>query len=161
MPTARKWLLAAAVNEKLYAVGGDVSARLETATVERYAAGSWTTVAPLPTARFQLCGGVLDGYIYAVGGAIGNNELPVADVERYNPASDTWAAVAPLPEARKQAACAVSGGRLWVSGGVTGSGVDAARDNVLLRYDPDKDLWASVSTIPGEGRSAHASAAWG
>ena len=51
MPTARMWMDAAVVKNKLYVIGGR-----ELATVEVYdpATNKWTTKRPMPTAREQL-----------------------------------------------------------------------------------------------------------
>src|SRR3989442_597350 len=73
LPTARHRLAVGVVNGILYAVGG--SGNLGNppavlATVEEYdpATNSWTTRASMPTARFDLAVGVVNGILYAVGG---------------------------------------------------------------------------------------------
>ena len=83
MPTARSYPAAAAVNDKIYAIGGFGVASL--ATVEEYdpATNTWTAKAAMPTARSGLAAAAVYNKIYAIGGA-GVGYL--ATVEEYEPA---------------------------------------------------------------------------
>src|ERR1700680_348893 len=51
--------------------------------------GHWTTKAPMPTPRYFLASGVVNGKLYAIGGVTTGN-IPVSAVEAYDPATDTW-----------------------------------------------------------------------
>ena len=81
--------------------------------------GTWTTLAPMPTARQEVAAAALDGRVFVIGG-FGENADPVAVVEAYDPATDRWETRAPLPAPTHHAAAAVVGGRLFVVGGFTG-----------------------------------------
>src|SRR6267378_3458584 len=61
--------------------------------------GSWTTKAPMPTARDGLGVAAVNGMLYAVGG-FNSSGLPVATLEAYDPTTNTWTAKAPMPTAR-------------------------------------------------------------
>ncbi len=83
MPTAREQLAAAAVNGKIYAIGGfDGGVRL--ATVEEYdpLTNSWATIATMPTARRLLAAAEANGKIYAIGGNDASN-TSLATVEEF------------------------------------------------------------------------------
>jgi len=69
MRTARYGLAAAAINGKIYAIGG-FDGRNYLNTVEVYDPGSnsWSTAASMPTARSSLAAADASGLIYAVGG---------------------------------------------------------------------------------------------
>src|SRR5690242_15221774 len=60
--------------------------------------GSWTTKASMPTSRYGLSVGVVNGILYAIGGDTING--PSNTVEAYDPATDTWSAKASMPTAR-------------------------------------------------------------
>src|SRR5437667_37308 len=78
--------------------------------------GSWTTKAPMPTARCGAAGAAVGGLLYVVGG---NGS---ATVEAYDPATDTWTTKAPMSTGRGalgNGAAAVNG-ILYVLGGDNG-----------------------------------------
>jgi hypothetical protein len=79
--------------------------------------GTWTTKAPMPTARVYLgLAAASNGKLYAVGGE--NGGLLLATVEEYNPATNTWATKAPMPTARAGLGFAAAGnGKLYAVGG--------------------------------------------
>lgn len=87
MPTARENLVAGAVDGILYAIGGWNSAQIgqsELHTIEAYdpATNSWSTRAPMPTARRNLAAGVVNGAIVCAGGYAGSNSLAVTEAYR-------------------------------------------------------------------------------
>ncbi len=51
--------------------------------------GTWATKASMPTPRFGVGAGVVNGILYAVGGS-NSSSLALGTVEAYNPATDTW-----------------------------------------------------------------------
>src|SRR5258706_11228178 len=78
--------------------------------------GPWTTKAPMPTRRWGLASGVVNGVLYALGGG-GSETGIVATVEAYDPASDTWTTKASIPTARARVAVGVVDGVLYAIGG--------------------------------------------
>ena len=70
MPSPRFGLAAAAIDGKLYAVGGFNLSGFWLNTLEVYdpATNTWTTKASMPTSRRELAAGVINGKLYAVGG---------------------------------------------------------------------------------------------
>jgi hypothetical protein len=47
--------------------------------------GTWTTEAPMPTARAYLAVGIVKGTLYAVGGCCDTRYRPLNTVEAFNP----------------------------------------------------------------------------
>ena len=160
MPTARGGLAAATVNGMIYAVGGRVAApdpvlasivggpftilprslpgTVAINTVERYdpATDSWSTVAPMPTARAHLAAGVINGILYAVGGQDGGTEIGA--LEAYDPATGAWTARAPMPTPREGLAVAVLNGKLYAIGGI----LLYREADIVEVYDPATNTWA-------------------
>jgi hypothetical protein len=83
MSTARWGLAAAAVDGKIYAIGGWDGGYLR--TVEEYdpKTDKWRMLAAMPTARAYLAAAAVDGKIYAIGGHDGSKYLNT--VEEYIP----------------------------------------------------------------------------
>ena len=76
------------LNGKIYAIGGArVWPGQAVSTVEEYdpATDTWTTKAPMPTARRSLSTSVVNGKIYAIGGKEATTGVAVARVEEYDP----------------------------------------------------------------------------
>ena len=87
-----------------------------TAPVDIGTPGTWSTHAPMPTARQEVAVAVLGDRVVVMGG-FGERGAPVATVEAYHPATDTWQTLAPLPVGVHHPAAAVVDDRLFVLGG--------------------------------------------
>ena len=68
----------------------------------------------MPTARGWLAAGVVNGILYAVGGA---NNGPLNRVEAYDPVTNTWTRKTNMPTARFWSAVGVIHGILYSVGG--------------------------------------------
>ena len=110
LPFARFGLAAAAMNGKVYAFGGcstsevcpsDPSGELATAAVDEFdpAMNTWSSKAPMPTARSGVAAAAVSEKIYVFGGVNGTGVL--ATVEEYTPATNTWATKAPMSTPRR------------------------------------------------------------
>ena len=146
MPTARAGLGAARVGEAIFAIGGRTSGAGpcsggELATVERFdiASGTWSTVAPLPSARSDLAAKTKGGKIYVFGGCAGGVFL--GDVDVYDPNTDTWStAPADLPTPRAAMyAVGKKGGTIFVIGGFAGGAALGVNEG----YKVSKDSWST------------------
>jgi N-acetylneuraminic acid mutarotase len=127
MPTPRSHMAAAAVNGKIYLIGGRlasmaVSNGSTTDIVEEYdpATDRWGFLKTrMPTPRDSSLAAVYQGRIYVVGGqsitAISNSVSRA--LEAYDPANNTWIPLPNLPVARHGLGGAVIGSRFHVVGG--------------------------------------------
>ena len=121
-------------------------------SVERYdpLTNSWTTVAPMSTARERHAVAVLDGKLYACGGwkhrvdLIVNANTALTSVERYDPDTNTWETVAPMKTARSESSAAVLDGKLYVAGGQSELFDMSATLSTVERYDPSANVWEEV-----------------
>ncbi len=105
--------------------------------------GTWTTRAPMPTARKEISNATvsLDNKIYVVGGIASNGTISNV-LEIYNPVSDTWATGAPLPIAVWRSYASALNGKLYVFGGYTStSGFPFNPIHRVFEYDPTADSW--------------------
>ncbi len=126
--------------------GGGVSAK----------GGKWSVKAPIPTPRYGLAVGVVNGVLYAVGGDRGRGPA-VTDryltlVEAYNPATNSWTTKAPMPTGRWGLAVGVVKGTLFAVGGVGRPPPGLRQMSVVLStveaYDPITNSWATKAPMP-------------
>ena len=153
MPTARCYMIACAVNGKIYVIGGMTSVAAACSMVEVYdpVSDKWTKRDGMPIARFCLAGAVVKGRIYAIGGATdrvlqGNNVLEICTlaVEEYDPISNKWTEKADMPTARFGFAAVEVNSKIYCIGG---------RDNdnifsIVEEYDPTLDKWTKKADMP-------------
>ncbi len=146
MPTARASLAGAAVNGKIYAMGGFSVDALT--IVEEYdpMMDTWTAKTPMPEAHAGFVAVSVNGKIYTIGGQNGGGE-PIA-VEEYDPATDTWTPKAPMLRGRTSLAAVSVNGKIYAIGG---SGYETA----VEEYDPATDTWTEKASMPtGRGSPA-------
>lgn len=111
---------------------------------ETFAQGTWTTEAPMQTARNLPVAEVVNGILYVAGGH--NGSAGVASLEGYNPATNTWSSLAPMPSNRWGSVAGVINGQLYVVGGWGGG--SCCPNNNLWVYDPPTNLWSSRTSPP-------------
>jgi hypothetical protein len=145
MPTARAGFGAAVSAGRIHAIGGFNSGGVLT-THETYepATNTWSTAAPMPTARgFVAVASAPDGLVYAIGGG---GKSPLATVEAYDPVADAWTARAPMPTARGGLAVVMGpDGLIYAIAGLTAS---AGVCPIVETYDPATDAWNTAPPIP-------------
>ncbi len=99
MPTSRSEIAAAALDGRIYAVGG-IAQWGTTALLEAYdpATDIWQELAPLPTAVHHMAAAAAGGRVLVTGGYadIRFSELS-AQVWAYDPAAEAWSRVADMP----------------------------------------------------------------
>jgi N-acetylneuraminic acid mutarotase len=119
--------------------------------VEEYdpATDTWTTKADMPTARFGLSTSVVNGKIYAFGGARNCVESAFSTVEEYDPATDTWTTKADMPTARLYLSTSAVNGKIYAIGG-TGLACQGTGGPLwtVEEYDPATDTWATKAHMP-------------
>jgi N-acetylneuraminic acid mutarotase len=157
LPTPRNEVAAAAVNGKIYVLGGSVSAsgnwRLTRNEEYDPATDKWRSRAPLPSGASHMALAVLDGKIYAIGGFVGQDHKGAVDrVFEYDTKSDAWRALAPLSTPRGSISAAVLEGRIHAIGGrVTTQEGDWHTNGVVAThevYDPATDKWNEATPLP-------------
>ena len=143
MPTPRNHTTAAAVNGKIYVIGGRVGAAFiglasDISVVEEYdpATDKWSAPrSRMPTARSAIASGAINGRIYVAGGEFQDPHMMATfrAVEAYDPASDSWSIMPSMPVSRHGLAAGVIGNRLILVGGdvqSSGTGVEVSASEV-------------------------------
>lgn len=114
-------------------------------TVQLFAQdGTWTTKTSSPSPRRNVGVAVLNGMVYAVGGAPPGSTSSIATLEAYNPLTDSWTTKASMPVASQELTAGVIDGKLYAVGGGTCCGAIAT----LQAYDPVTDSWSIKTSMP-------------
>lgn len=168
MPTKRGSAVAAAVNGKLYVIGGaavhpgsnepalhPTRPHRSVDTVEEYdpQTNTWSARSSMPTARNHAAVGVVRGKVYVIGGRLGSAFIFTASntnvVEEYDPATDQWGLVkARMPTARSGGAWGVHNERIYVAGGEHQDSHLMAAFRALEAYDPATNRWTELPMMP-------------
>jgi N-acetylneuraminic acid mutarotase len=119
LKTLREHLAAAALDGKLYVVGGRWHGSGNSAALEIYdpGANAWRRGPDMPTRRGGLTAAPINGRIHVTGGEDLNTGETFDAHEVYDPATDRWTRAAPLPVARHGLASGVIDNRWYVVGG--------------------------------------------
>ncbi len=102
--------------------------------------GRWTAKAPMLTPRSFHAVGVVNGILYAVGGATLSGRDYLDTVEAYDPITNRWTAKARMPTPREGLAVGVVNGILYALGGISAPVGGRILDTVEA-YDPRTDTW--------------------
>ena len=160
MPSSRYGSGVGVVNGVIYVIGGLFGAPFQNPiihqTVEAYnpATDSWSTKAPMPTARWLVSATVSEGVIYIAGGNLNSFTITSA-FEAYDPVANQWMALPSMPTARNLPGTGALRGDIIVAGGgnVNGNGVSAVES-----FDVCSQTWSTKSPLPtaryGVGSSA-------
>jgi N-acetylneuraminic acid mutarotase len=112
---------------------------------------TWKELAPLPRAEGSPAAAVVDGKIYVIGGRSGSSDF--GDVYIYDPSSDTWS-TGPSIEPRGTAGAVAYCGGIYLFGGE--SQADRKNLDSVLRLDPERNIWESVTAMPAARKFARA-----
>jgi N-acetylneuraminic acid mutarotase len=148
LPIALNHEMAAAVNGRLYVIGGqaDADSPSYTNTVFEYnpATSNWLAKTPMPTARSAGAAAVVGNLIYVAGGRPPRGQ----DFAVYDAQNNQWTTLSNMPTGRNHLAAAAIDGRIYVVGGRLGSGFTSTMTNVLEVFDPAAGRWSTRAPMP-------------
>jgi len=174
MHEARSGLGVAAVEGKIYAIGGVISSGFTPSspasavyagktsavvvdTNEAYnpESDTWTFKTPMPTSRAVFAIAVYQNKIYCIGGKTSTGYTGVNEV--YDPATDTWETKASMPTARAFLQANVVNGKIYLIGG---DRLNETCSFLKLNevYDPATDTWTTKEPMPSATFFGYASA---
>jgi hypothetical protein len=144
LPTGRFALAAAALNDRIFAIGGLAKWPGHGSAVEAYDATTdrWTAVAALRQPRDGLAAVACSGMLHAIGGQHAFHILGIHEV--YDPARDEWAIAAPMLIPRHRLAAVELDGAVFAIGGTT-STVESS--TLVERYDKASDRWSACAPL--------------
>ena len=158
MPTPRLLAGAAAMDGKIYVVGGFSwigipgvdSKMLKVVEVYDPQTDTWSRKQDMSLSRFGFGIGVVAGKIYAIGGENDFEEPQrLNQMEVYNPVSDTWGKQADMPTRRSDGKAAVVRDTIYVLGGAgwprVGWGPVLA---TIEAYQPKTNRWQKKADMP-------------
>jgi N-acetylneuraminic acid mutarotase len=170
MPTPRNSFAITACENKIYLIGGLETNRNYTgpnqppcAVNEVYdpSTNTWTTKAPMPTARSEMQANTVNGEVYIMGGRTQGAYATINVTEIYNPASDSWSTGVPMLYPVASFASAAIDNDIYVIGGED----DLMPQNATVQfnqiYNGATKTWSLGSPIPGTGLDAAAAATSG
>jgi N-acetylneuraminic acid mutarotase len=129
----------------IYVLGGyDGSSRSYFNTAEAYDphTNTWTSIAPMGTARTGLAATAVNGTIYALGGSDALSRSYFNTAEAYNPSTNTWTTIASMGTARVGMTATALNGKIYALGGYDGS----SWLNTAEAYDPSTNTWTTIAT---------------
>ncbi|HYP20803.1 MAG TPA: S-layer homology domain-containing protein [Chloroflexia bacterium] len=155
LPAARNQAMSAAINDKVYVLGGYNTNYSEASSLYRLSATSpeagWTTLASMPTRAYGTQAVVLDRKIYVAGGY--GTDGPISNMQIYEAGANTWSAGAALPIPLGGIAVAPYNGKLYIFGG---AGADNEPVSTVRVYDPVSGNYEQKSDMPGPAYNASA-----
>lgn len=150
---------AAALNDRIYAIGGNTATLTELDTAEMLdlpGTGVWTPIAKLSAPRTGVAAAAANGKIYAIGGFRTGVPL-VGTNEEYDPTTNTWTLRAPNPTPRSYAAAVAVNGKIYLMGGSTIVNNVFTDTTSVDEYDPVTNAWTPKAPMP-VAMSTHAAA---
>jgi N-acetylneuraminic acid mutarotase len=106
----------------------------------------WVSKAPMREARTSVGVAVVNGKIYAIGGA-GKNGFTVTN-EEYDPAVNKWIFKTPMPTPRSNFGIAVYENKIYCMGGYTNCTVGYTATEANEVYNPATDKWKTKAPMP-------------
>ena len=128
---------------KIYFVGGWTGSSAQN-IAERYdpATNTWETLANMSAAREGVACAVLDGKLYAIGGA------DLSSVEVFDLSNGNWSAGISLPSKVSKGTAITVDGKIYLMGGKNASNQNI---NQVLCFDPSTSQWSTKANMPTAG----------
>jgi N-acetylneuraminic acid mutarotase len=149
MPQGLNHVGAAALNGKIYVVGGFTGSNHKQVNDGAFeydpAADTWRALPPLATPRGSVAVAAVAGKLHALGGRRNENDVVTAH-QVYDPATGKWSEAAPLPKGRDHMAAVTVEGKIHLVGGRFGANEDMTGLHDI--YDPASNAWTSAPPVP-------------
>jgi N-acetylneuraminic acid mutarotase len=151
MPQGRSQVKSTSYNNLIFVIGGRTPLGGPRTRVDAYniTTNTWSSRAPLPSARTALNGATtINGVIYVTGGFNTSFAL-TKTVYAYNVSTNTWTRKADMPQVGSCGAQGTIGGLLYVYAGCT----NVPNGDQLFRYNPASNTWVTRAPPPTQHAS--------
>jgi len=125
------------------AAGVGISPEAVTFTAWGAIGDTWLARPAMPTARYGMSAGVVEGTLYVAGGTTGSGFL--GTLEAFDVVTQTWTARAPMPTARVALGVGVVNGIFYAVGG---SSATCSFCNTIEAYEPATNTWTPKAPMP-------------
>lgn len=145
IPQATFNIALAAVNGRIYAIGGDLFQDANRQYNPQ--TDTWTIVAPMPTGRQHIDCGVYEDEIFVMGGLTSWKNITRTH-EAYNVTSNSWSEKTAIPSLRNNAAVVTMDSLIYVIGGA------GTKDNIwgdiwtVETYNVKTNIWEQKNNLP-------------
>jgi N-acetylneuraminic acid mutarotase len=151
MPTARSWISGAYWNGKIYVIGGWNTSGVAIDNNEAYDVNgdSWSTLAPIPQARYAHGTVAHDGNIYVIGGTDGATGFTT--VYRYDINGNSWSTATSLPQAWDMGGCTIWDNVIYLCGGYNRNDTltySHLYSGTIDAGNPDNITWDQLEALP-------------
>lgn len=116
---------------------------------------NWDSFQPIPLARFEAGGAVVDDSLYVIGGFYTNQVEATDTVFAYNITTNQWRICANIPEAMTHAPVVADGHLIYVLGGYIGDSPGGSTDHVWV-YNTLTNTWSRGPDLPEDRGAAGA-----
>ena len=159
IPVKTNHAMAAAVDEKVYVIGGQATAggRRVNGRFERQPPGfmdsvfeydpatnKWTQKASMPSKRSGGVAVVVGGKIYVAGG---RTQETGDNFAAFDPKANRWQTLPNVPTQRNHLGAGVIAGKIYIVGGRFGPGFRSERTDALEVYDPKTKKWTKKKSM--------------
>ncbi|XP_023333600.1 kelch-like protein 3 [Eurytemora carolleeae] len=141
MKEGRSFLGSAAVNGKVYSIGGCLSEEFSTTEVWNPETGKFSEASKSLSKRDSQGQAVVNGEIYSVGGYDNLSNKYLNSVEKYTPSTDSWSTIPPMNIPRRSPGVVTYKDRIYVVGGM---GVDSDLSTIEV-YNPTTKEWKMLN----------------
>ena len=141
--------VAAALNGKMYVVGGFITGGGLTSAVEAYdpTTNTWTIKAPIPSPMTYAGAAAIGNKLYFVGGSPNDNNSTTGLLQIYDSVTNTWSTGASMPTPRTSFVTGVIDGKLYAAGGQGPPFAGNPPYAVLEVYDPATNTWTTKTSM--------------
>jgi len=143
MPEAKKSMAYAAVDNKIYIIGGEtpngVSGKVDIYDINT---NQWNNGKDMLVPVYDACSSVIGGKLYIVGGKDKENKI-LNDMSVYDIELDQWSKQTPLIIPISGCSAFNYDGKLYVAGG---ENLDGSQ-KIIYQFDPENQIWTDIGQM--------------
>ena len=136
------------IDGRFYVVGGRFGKFNKCLEVYDPVSNTWSTRAPMPTARSGIAAAVVNNELWVFGGEDADTFTLHAEVEVYDPVSNSWRQLPDMPLPRHGIWASVIGNNIYIPGGGDAAGLGATNTNQIFTVSEEPTPTPTSSPTP-------------